>query len=71
MAYPIFQYMEYRVFGVVIQLHLWSKFIFMTYCLLEATLNGFIRDFFFFFTINLFSLTTGEAASLYHNRHHC
>ena len=26
MAYPIFQYMAYRVFGVVIQQHLWSKF---------------------------------------------
>ena len=44
----------------------------MTYYLLEATLNGCIREFyFFFFTINLFSLINGMAFLLYHNRPHC
>ena len=38
---------------------------FMTYSLLEETLNGCIREFFFFFfTINLFSLTNGDEVLL-------
>ena len=39
----------------------------MTYYLLEATLNGCIRDY-FFFSNNLLSLINGEAVLLYHNR---
>ena len=37
----------------------------------EVTLNSFIRDFFFFFTISLFLLINGEAVLFYHNRPHC
>ena len=42
---------------------------FMTYYLLEVTLNGCICE--IFFTINLFSLINSEAILLYYNRPHC
>ena len=40
---------------------------------LEATLNGCICDFlfFYFFTVTLFSLISGEAVLLYHDRPYC
>ena len=43
----------------------------MTYYLLEASVNGCIRDRDFLFFFNLFSLINSKAGLLYHNRTHC